>query len=94
MLTAICFSGVAGCAGLAVGNMLIDTFLRYRSKAQESTILQDLQLVSGAEAKPYAILTLHRPANIDDSLVFSQMFDAFLEIFKRMPIIFRLIRVR
>lgn len=71
-----------------VGNMLIDTFLRYRSKAQESTILQDLQLVSGAGVKPYAILTLHRPANIDDSLVFSQMFDAFLEISKRMPIIF------
>jgi UDP-N-acetylglucosamine 2-epimerase (non-hydrolysing) len=44
--------------------------------------------VSGAGAKPYAILTLHRPANIDDSLVFSQMCDAFLEISKRMPIIF------
>ena len=49
-----------------VGNVMIDTLLRHRSKAQESTILQDLQLADGPQVKPYAILTLHRPANVDD----------------------------
>jgi UDP-N-acetylglucosamine 2-epimerase (non-hydrolysing) len=80
--------GVSDARVFLVGNVLIDTFLRYRSKAQESTILQDLQLVSGTGVKPYAILTLHRSANLDDSRVLSQMLDAFLEISKRMPIIF------
>jgi UDP-N-acetylglucosamine 2-epimerase (non-hydrolysing) len=71
-----------------VGNVMIDTLLRHRSKAQESTILQDLQLKDGREVKPYAILTLHRPANVDDKRIFCQMLDAFLEISKRMPVIF------
>ena len=38
--------------------------------------------------KPYAILTLHRPANVDDKRVFCHMLDAFLDISKRMPVIF------
>jgi UDP-N-acetylglucosamine 2-epimerase (non-hydrolysing) len=71
-----------------VGNVMIDTLLRHRSKAQESTILQDLQLADGREVKPYAILTLHRPANVDDKQVFSEMLDSFLDISRRMPVIF------
>jgi len=50
--------------------------------------LQDLQLADGAGVKPYAILTLHKPANIDDRRVLSQLFDASLDISKRMPVIF------
>ena len=71
-----------------VGNVMIDTLLRHRSKAQESTILQDLQLADGQRVKAYAILTLHRPANVDDKRVFCLMLDAFLEISQRMPVIF------
>jgi UDP-N-acetylglucosamine 2-epimerase (non-hydrolysing) len=73
---------------LFVGNVMIDTLLRHRTKSQESTILQDLQLVDGQGVTPYAILTLHRPANVDDKKVFSQMLDAFLEVSQHMPIIF------
>jgi UDP-N-acetylglucosamine 2-epimerase (non-hydrolysing) len=80
--------GIAAERMFFVGNVMIDTLLRHRSKAQESTILQDLQLADGREAKPYAVLTLHRPANVDDKTVFSRMLDAFLEISKRMPVIF------
>ncbi len=71
-----------------VGNVMIDTLLRHRSKAQESTILQDLQLAEGPQVKAYAILTLHRPANVDDQRVFCHMLDAFLDISKHMPVIF------
>jgi UDP-N-acetylglucosamine 2-epimerase (non-hydrolysing) len=71
-----------------VGNVMIDTLLRHRSKAQESTILQDLRLANGREVQPYAILTLHRPGNVDDKRVFSSMLDAFLDISQRMPVIF------
>jgi UDP-N-acetylglucosamine 2-epimerase (non-hydrolysing) len=71
-----------------VGNVMIDTLLRHRSRAKESTILSDLQLSNGGSAKPFAILTLHRPSNVDDRETFSRMLQAFLEISKRMPIIF------
>jgi UDP-N-acetylglucosamine 2-epimerase (non-hydrolysing) len=71
-----------------VGNVMIDTLLRHRSKAQESTILQDLQLADRQGVKPYAILTLHKPTNVDDKQVFSHMLEAFLEISQRMPVIF------
>ena len=71
-----------------VGTVMIDTLLRHRSKAKESTILSDLQLSNGDGAKPFAILTLHRPSNVDDKVTFSGMLEAFLEISKRMPVIF------
>jgi UDP-N-acetylglucosamine 2-epimerase (non-hydrolysing) len=71
-----------------VGNVLIDTLLRHHSKAQESTILQELQLADGARVKPYAILSVHRSEIIDDGRGLSQMLAAFLRISKRMPVIF------
>jgi UDP-N-acetylglucosamine 2-epimerase (non-hydrolysing) len=71
-----------------VGNVMIDTLLRHRSKAKESTILNDLQLLGGAQVKPFAILTLHRPANVDDKETFSRMLESFLDLSRHMPIIF------
>jgi UDP-N-acetylglucosamine 2-epimerase (non-hydrolysing) len=71
-----------------VGNVMIDTLLRHRSKARESVILNDLQLFDKGQVKPYAILTLHRPANVDNPEVFSKMVEAFLIVSKHMPIIF------
>jgi len=71
-----------------VGNVMIDTLLRHRTKAKESAILHDLQLFEQAQIKPYAILTLHRPANVDDPRVFSKMVESFLAVSQHMPIIF------
>jgi UDP-N-acetylglucosamine 2-epimerase (non-hydrolysing) len=80
--------GISGSRIFFVGNVMIDTLLRHRAKAQQSTILQDLELADGRKVKPYAILTLHRPSNVDDKRVFSQMLNAFLDISKHMPVIF------
>jgi UDP-N-acetylglucosamine 2-epimerase (non-hydrolysing) len=71
-----------------VGNVMIDTLLRHRAKAEESTILNDLQLYEECRVKPYAILTLHRPANVDDTQTFSRMIESFLDVSRHMPIIF------
>jgi len=71
-----------------VGNVMIDTLLRHRAKAKESAILNDLQLLEQGRVKPYAILTLHRPANVDDPRVFSKMVESFLAVSQHMPIIF------
>jgi UDP-N-acetylglucosamine 2-epimerase (non-hydrolysing) len=71
-----------------VGNVMIDTLLRHRAKARESLILDDLQLLDGGQAKPYAILTLHRPSNVDDPRIFSRMVESFLAVSQQVPIIF------
>jgi len=71
-----------------VGNVMIDTLLRYRLKAQESTILKDLHLYEDDLPKPYAILTLHRPANVDDSETLSKILDTFLDLSRYMPLVF------
>ena len=71
-----------------VGNVMIDTLLRHRAKAKESTILNDLQLEDGHAVKPYALLTMHRPSNVDDPRVFSSMLESFLSLSQHMPIIF------
>ena len=71
-----------------VGNVMIDTLLRHRSKASESTILNDLQLYEDGQVRPYAILTLHRPTNVDDTTTFSRIIQSFLDVSRRMPIIF------
>jgi UDP-N-acetylglucosamine 2-epimerase (non-hydrolysing) len=63
--------------------------LRYCPKAEQSTILSDLQLTtSKAEVRPYAMLTLHRPENVEDKTVLCRIFGALLEITQQIPVIF------
>ncbi len=45
-----------------VGNVMIDTLLKHRVKADQSTILEKLALAD----ESYAVITLHRPANVDN----------------------------
>jgi UDP-N-acetylglucosamine 2-epimerase (non-hydrolysing) len=67
-----------------VGNVMIDTLLRNRDKAEASTILSDLGLHAGG----YAVLTLHRPSNVDDPAVFGRLLDALEVVQRDMPVIF------
>ena len=67
-----------------VGNVMIDTLLKNREKAEQSTILDDLGLTRGE----YAVLTLHRPSNVDDPRVFGGILDALETIQRDIPILF------
>jgi UDP-N-acetylglucosamine 2-epimerase (non-hydrolysing) len=67
-----------------VGNVMIDTLLRNREKAEGSTILDDLQL----KERQYALLTLHRPSNVDDAAVFSRLLDALDKVQRNLPVVF------
>ena len=67
-----------------VGNVMIDSLLHFRQKAQNSKILEQLNLVE----QPYSLVTLHRPSNVDSQKSFSNILDAFNEIEKKIPIIF------
>jgi len=67
-----------------VGNVMIDTLLNNRARARESAVLDRLAV----DGSRYALLTLHRPANVDDPQIFGNILDAVDVILKDMPVIF------
>ena len=56
--------------------------------ARNRRLLQDMQLADGERVRPYGILTLHKPANIRDNRILSPILNTFIQISKRMPILF------
>ena len=67
-----------------VGNVMIDTLLHCREISERSTILESL----GLKKMGYAVLTLHRPANVDDPAVFQGLLKALQRLQGELPIIF------
>jgi UDP-N-acetylglucosamine 2-epimerase (non-hydrolysing) len=67
-----------------VGNVMIDTLLKNRDKAEQSRVLEEMQLTP----KHYATMTLHRPSNVDDPAIFGGLLDAVETIQNDMPVIF------
>ncbi|MBY0231873.1 MAG: UDP-N-acetylglucosamine 2-epimerase (non-hydrolyzing) [Gemmataceae bacterium] len=67
-----------------VGNVMIDTLLACRARAEESAILETLGVSEGG----YAVLTLHRPANVDDPATFQRLFGAVRRLAEEVPIVF------
>lgn len=67
-----------------VGNVMIDSLLRYLPLANKSTVREHLGLVD----KDYAVLTLHRPSNVDELQTFKGIVDALEEIGSHLPIVF------
>ena len=67
-----------------VGNVMVDTLLRHRATAAESEIVSAL----GLESRGYALVTIHRPSNVDDLGVLCEILDALEVISADMPIVF------
>lgn len=67
-----------------VGNIMIDSLLKYLPRSDKSTILKDLSL----SEREYAVLTLHRPINVDDPTTFARILESLETISRRLPIIF------
>ena len=65
-----------------VGNTMIDTLLRHIDTARA------IPLPPGVEAGRYAVLTLHRPANVDSSENLAALFCVLGEIAERIPMVF------
>jgi len=71
-----------------VGNVMIDTLLRHLEMAKKLEIIERLGLSGDSRIKKYAVLTLHRPSNVDYPLVLEKLFGALNEIALKIPIIF------
>src|SRR5262249_21171866 len=76
--------GVAPERIVRVGNVMIDTLYRQLERAELSPILDTLSLNSG----DFAVLTLHRPSNVDDPDSMRRIFAAIGVIAHSLVIVF------
>ena len=67
-----------------VGNVMIDTLLQHRGQAERLRQWEQL----GLQAGTYAVLTLHRPSNVDDSEVLAGIVTALGTIQQLLPVVF------
>jgi UDP-N-acetylglucosamine 2-epimerase (non-hydrolysing) len=67
-----------------VGNIMIDSLLRHLQQAEFSSIRHQLGLTESG----YAVLTLHRPSNVDHIKTLTGILNALGVIGKQLPVIF------
>ncbi|MFH1215524.1 MAG: UDP-N-acetylglucosamine 2-epimerase (non-hydrolyzing) [Pseudomonadota bacterium] len=66
-----------------VGNVMIDTLKRHLEQAKKSSILQSLGV-----SNKYALVTLHRPSNVDNLSVLRQIIDCLMSVSQEIPLVF------
>ncbi len=67
-----------------VGNVMIDSLIYYLQKNDGAPLLKEFHL----QPKEYALVTLHRPSNVDNPENFLKIISAFEQLSSRLPIIF------
>lgn len=67
-----------------VGNVMIDTLERNRARAESSPILEQMHLTSGH----YGVITMHRPASVDNPQIMRGLLQAFGKIQNELPLLF------
>jgi UDP-N-acetylglucosamine 2-epimerase (non-hydrolysing) len=67
-----------------VGNVMIDTLLAHLDRARDLDVLARL----GLREREYAVLTLHRPSNVDDPDRLRRLFEVLEEIHAELPVVF------
>ena len=76
--------GVNDAKVFLVGNVMVDSLVRYRQKAQSS---QSLALY-GIAPRKFTLVTLHRPSNVDTGEGLAKILTIFERIGTRSPIVF------
>jgi UDP-N-acetylglucosamine 2-epimerase (non-hydrolysing) len=67
-----------------VGNTMIDTLRAHEATARQRDTLARMDLQAGC----YALLTLHRPSNVDDPAQLERLFEVLEEIHRELPVVF------
>jgi len=83
-VTNLAREGIDPASVYLVGNVMIDTLLDHRAAAARSDAIERLSLRPG----DYAIVTLHRPANVDDPDVLRGILEPLAHLASRMPVVF------
>lgn len=67
-----------------VGNVMIDSLFKQLERAAGSRVREELE-VAGSD---YAVVTLHRPSNVDDPRVLRGILSALTRVSERLPVVF------
>lgn len=67
-----------------VGNVMVDCLLNNLDRAREQPIVERLGISPGE----YALLTLHRPSNVDDPATFTGLLEAVAHVAHELPIVY------
>ncbi len=67
-----------------VGNTMIDTLLKHRPRFQKPSVWDALNLEKGK----YIVMTLHRPANVDEESKLKELLDEIIDHSQNLPLIF------
>lgn len=71
-----------------VGNVMIDALRHFLPLAQKSTIGRELGLLNGNGFRPFGVLTLHRPSNVDSVRTLEELLNAVDAVAEELPVIF------
>lgn len=72
-----------------VGNVMIDTLLKHRARALQQPILAQLGLLdTQGDPQAFAVITLHRPSNVDTAASLAEIVKALRTLAGEMPVIF------
>lgn len=77
-------SGIDEAQIFYVGNTMIDTLLKQRPNFRPPSIWDQLKL----REKEYIVMTLHRPANVDEESQLKAMLDEIIAHTENMPLVF------
>ena len=68
-----------------VGNVMIDTLVRLLSRTDTGVVLRRFGIPAQA---PYILVTLHRPATVDDADGFGRVLAVLADLSTRLPVVF------
>ena len=67
-----------------IGNIMIDSFEMLRDKIEAADTRQRLRL----EGTPFAVVTLHRPSNVDDRETLAELVQALVQLSRELTVVF------
>lgn len=71
-----------------VGNVMIDTLVQLMPLIQPRPLLEMFGLMNGSGPRPYVLVTLHTPANVDDERALDRILDALTDLVTDIPVVF------
>lgn len=67
-----------------VGNIMLDAFEMVRDRITQANVAQRL----GLDGRPFGVVTLHRPSNVDDPAVLEVLMDQLVQASRKLPLVF------
>lgn len=72
-----------------VGDIMIDSLLSHKNQAEKRALLKQLGLIDNKrKVKPFVLVTLHRPSNVDQKLTLTKIALMLQKLSQKIPVLF------